>query len=221
VSPESRPLQPRLAAIQALAGRTARLTDVGAHDAAVTLALVGSGSVERALAIDRSGASCARAREQVGRSGLSVEVRRGTGLEPVTDAECGGVLLMSGVGGATIVHMLETPRADRFERWVLSPQSETAIVRRAIAGQGRRIVAESMVEDAGRIYVILAADRGEEPLDAADLLLGPRLRRDPTPLVLRWFASEASRLERAIARASSDRRALLEAELALFRANKR
>ena len=145
----------RIDGLVALVGKTEHLVEVGAHDALVTIAAVRAG-VAQAIAIDRSAHGCALAREAA--RGLPIEVRRGEGLAAIAEHEARGVLLIAGVGGPTIEKILSSPLAERFDRWVLGPQTLVPSVRAFVEHVGRRID-ERTVVDRGRRYVLLAAHK--------------------------------------------------------------
>jgi tRNA A22 N-methylase len=145
----------RIDELVALVGAADHLVEVGAHDARVTVAAVQAG-VRHAIAIDRSAHGCALAREAS--KGLPIEVRQGDGLAAVAEHEARGVLLIAGVGGPTIERILSSPLAQRFDRWILGPQTLVPSVRAFAEHAGRRLE-ERTVVDRGRRYVLLAAHK--------------------------------------------------------------
>ena len=145
----------RIDGLVALVGSAEHLVEVGTHDAVVTIAAVRAG-VAHAIAIDRSAHGCSLARENAG--GLPIEVRQGDGLSVITKEEARGVLLIAGVGGPTIEKILSSPLAERFDRWVLGPQTLVPSVRAFVEHVGRRLD-ERAVVDRGRRYVLLAAHK--------------------------------------------------------------
>jgi tRNA A22 N-methylase len=146
----------RIDVIVALVGRVEHLVDVGAHDARVTIAAVRAG-VAHAIAIDRSAHGCGLAREAA--RAMPIEVRQGEGLAAIGEHEARGVLLIAGVGGPTIERILSSPLAQRFDRWVLGPQTLVPSVRTFVERTGWRVVEERTVVDRGRRYVLLAAHK--------------------------------------------------------------
>jgi len=146
----------RIDTLVALVGPADHLVDVGAHDARVTIAAVRAG-VARAIAIDRSAHGCALAREAA--RGLPIDVRQGEGLAPITEHEARGVLLIAGVGGPTIERILSSPLAQRFDRWVLGPQTLVPSVRTFVELAGRHVADERTIVDRARRYVLLAAHK--------------------------------------------------------------
>jgi tRNA A22 N-methylase len=146
----------RIDELVALVGAAEHLVEVGAHDARVTVAAVRAG-VARAIAIDRSAHGCALAREAT--AGLPIDVRQGEGLAPLADHEARGVLLIAGVGGPTIERILSPPQAQRFDRWVLGPQTLVPSVRTFVEGAGWHLTEDRTILDRGRRYVLLAAHK--------------------------------------------------------------
>lgn len=146
----------RIDGLVALVGPADHLVEVGAHDARVTIAAVRAG-VAHAIAIDRSAHGCALAREAT--RGLPIDVRQGEGLAAITEHQAHGVLLIAGVGGPTIERILSAPVAQRFDRWVLGPQTLVPSVRMFVEGAGWHLTEDRTVVDRGRRYVLLAAHK--------------------------------------------------------------
>lgn len=146
----------RIDELTALVGAADHLVEVGAHDARITIAAIRAG-VAHAIAIDRSAHGCALAREAT--RGLPIDVRQGEGLAPIAEHEAHGVLLIAGVGGPTIERILSAPLAQRFDRWVLGPQTLVPSVRTFVERAGRQLTEDRTIDDRGRRYVLLTAHK--------------------------------------------------------------
>ena len=63
---------------------------------------------------------------------------------------------------------------------------------------GFQIVAESILEEAGKFYEILVVEAGQMKLSACDLRFGPFLSKEVSPVFVQKWQKEASKLEFAL-----------------------
>ncbi|MEB3196756.1 MAG: class I SAM-dependent methyltransferase [Candidatus Sericytochromatia bacterium] len=155
----------RLSAVLALLGPVNHLADVGTDHARVPLAAVRCGQALRATGIDRHGPPLASAAGTLARLGESrVRLRKGWGLGPLADDPADAVAI-AGVGGATVLAILAAdPEAWRaVKRLVVQPNTEVARVRAEARALGWHLLAERMVYERGRYFVVLALVPGEGP----------------------------------------------------------
>ena len=142
------------------------------------------------------------------------EVRLGDGLAALTAADRPEVLVMSGLGARSMLHILEAgaPRVGRLRRLVFQPQTEAGRLRRWIARRGFTIAAERMILERRRFYVVIAAEtapRAAAPpphpsLSADDLAeAGPLLVRSGNPLVTDYWRRTLARLDDALSGATN------------------
>lgn len=105
---------------------------------------------------------------------------------------------MAGMGGALILELLEASPAvvATTRRVIIQPNTSWENVRRALAERGIPLDAEVLTEDAGRLYLTLAFDPRARSgtWDEADIVLGPRLRRDRSELFARWVEHRRTHL---------------------------
>lgn len=159
-----------------------RFCDVGCDHGklACHLAALGAGKV---IATDISRPSLAKAVLLAEKFGVSdvVETRAGDGLDVVADGEA-DVVVIAGMGGDTIAEILAraAEQGKIFRRYVLSPNTHPEKARATLAATGYRITEDFTVRAAGKDYVLIAAERGEESLDDRQLLFGKFFRTDAT-----------------------------------------
>lgn len=135
------------------------VADVGTGHGLLALALVERRVCPRVIATEVAegpGEYAARLLADAGER--RVEVRRGWGLEPLELGEA-SVLVIAGMGGATIISVLERGAtvAASARRLILQPQNRVAEVRRSLLTRGFVLQAEDLVEEGGRFYPILVA----------------------------------------------------------------
>lgn len=191
-------LSPRLRAVAdlVLPGRAA--ADIGCDHAQLAAWWVASGRVPSAIASDVRPGPLEQARKNLALSRIThVELRRGSGLSTLRPGEV-STIAIAGMGGPLMLRLLEESRdvAQSAGRIILQPNTAWEQVRSALAAQQIRLDAETLTEDGGHTYLTLAYDpnvRGVHWSDA-DVLLGPRLRRDRPPSFDAWLEQRRSHL---------------------------
>jgi tRNA (adenine22-N1)-methyltransferase len=188
------------------------MADIGTDHAYLPAYLIQSGAVPRAIAGDVMPGPLEAARQTVSTSDLTgqIEMRLGDGLQVLKPGEATTVTIC-GMGGGLMAQLLTAGQGaggalEGLERLVLQPMESPERLRAWMTGNGWQIIHEELVEDAGRIYVVMAAERGEQRLTPAELLIGPHLQRAGGLLLERYCARWIAQLERALAGAvQSDR----------------
>ncbi|MDB4897285.1 MAG: hypothetical protein JWN15_3547 [Firmicutes bacterium] len=200
-------LSPRLAAAAryVLPGRP--VADIGTDHAYLPAYLVQTGRVPWSIAADVMPGPLEAARTTVVAEAVSgdVSLRLGSGLQVLRPGEVATVTIC-GMGGPLIAEILATGPLGGLERLVLQPMGGEERLREWLAANGWRLVAEELVADAGRIYVILAAEPGVMSLTEPELLVGPYLRQAGGPLLGRYLRFLREQLERALVGARQSHR---------------
>lgn len=196
-------LSKRLAAIRDFIPPGAVVADIGTDHAALPLELVNIGRCPRAIATDINEKPYHIARAAVEQRNLkgSVEVRRGDGLRVLTPGEA-DVLVLAGMGGGTIIKILEDSQGvlAGVKRLVLQPMTDTGEVRLWLAGSGWRIVEERLVSEEGKLYAVMAAEPGENSEEDSFLLeLGPLLVKGRDPLLGEYLESLKANYQKVLA----------------------
>ncbi len=153
----------RLATIAALVPPGSSLADIGTDHAYLPVYLVSEGLVPRAIAGEVNPGPFAAAGEALARVGLAdrVSLRFGDGLTVLVAGEVDTVVI-AGMGGLTIIEILAArPEVTgSLKRLILQPMQAAAPLRRWLAENGWRLVAEALVEEDGRLYEVMAAEPG-------------------------------------------------------------
>lgn len=200
-------LSPRLAVVAryVLPGRP--LADIGTDHAYLPVHLVQAGLVPHAVAADMLAGPLEAARATVAESAVAsrVDVRMGNGLAVLQPGEVKTVAIC-GMGGSLIAEILTRGPLDGVERLVLQPLGGELKLRGWLAGSGWRLVAERLVEEGARLYVIMVAEPGSMTLSPAEELVGPCLIRTGGPLLARYAGGLLLQTRRALAGARRSRR---------------
>ncbi|MBP2017558.1 tRNA (adenine22-N1)-methyltransferase [Symbiobacterium terraclitae] len=192
-------LPPRLAAVARHVPQGQTFADIGTDHAYLPAHLVAAGHVPRAVAGDILPGPLAAARNTVDAAGLAdrIDLRLGPGLSVLAPGEAACVAVC-GMGGPLIARILEEGPLAGVRRLVLQPMGGEAQLRRWLAANGWKLVAEEIVEDGGRLYPVLVAEPGEMALSRAEEEVGPLLLRQGGPLVRRHVAEKLALARRAL-----------------------
>jgi tRNA (adenine22-N1)-methyltransferase len=187
------------------------VADIGSDHALVPIHLVTSGKVNRVIAGEVNDGPFQTAKANVSRMGLQhqVDVRKGDGLEVVTEGEV-SVVIIAGMGGGTIVHILAAGRDKllRVERLILQPQGDADRVRHWLSENGWMIREEDLLMEDELLYEIIVAEPGVQSLGTKEEEeFGPVLLRKRHPLLqvkLEQEIEKADRVLRSLERSSGD-----------------
>lgn len=166
----------RLDAALELLPETGVLADVGAGDGLLARRLADRPQVLRVFATEfgeapfrRLAAACEGVQK--------LALRRGDGLRPLLGEPLDGVAVL-GMGGRTILRILDLAHAFPRAIFILGPMQAAAALRSGLRARDLEIVDERLALQAGRPYPLIAARLGDgAPLTSLDALLGPVLRR--------------------------------------------
>jgi len=150
---------PRLKAVLSFV-RGRCLADIGTDHAFLPIAACLDNVVEKSVACDVSPGPLKIASDNIVGSGLEdrIVTRLGFGLQPLYEGEADCVVI-SGMGGMNIIEILNNAKIFSVKRLILQPQRDIPAVRLAVKDLGFCIIGEAIVEDRGRSYTIIAAER--------------------------------------------------------------
>lgn len=164
--------------------------DIGADHSYLPVYLVTNNICPLVIATDKASRPIENARQLVDLLSLShkIPVRRGDGLQAIAPGEAATVV-MAGMGGMLIMEMLAaSPEVTaKVKRLVLQPQKNIDLLRRWLADNGWRIVAEDIAFDSGFYYVVMAAEPGKMELSEDEAEFGPCLISEPHPLLPQYL----------------------------------
>ena len=81
---------------------------------------------------------------------------------------------------------------------ILQPNNREDDLRIWLQENGFQIVAESILEEAGKFYEILVVEAGQMKLSASDVRFGPFLSKEVSPVFVQKWQKEATKLEFAL-----------------------
>ena len=178
------------------------LLDVGSDHAYLPIELVERGQIEAAIAGEVVVGPYQSAVKNVDAHGLEekIQVRLANGLAAFEEEDQVSVITIAGMGGRLIATILEEglDKLSDVERLILQPNNREDDLRIWLQDHGFQIVAESILEEAGKFYEILVVEAGQMKLLASDLRFGPFLSKEISPVFVQKWQKEATKLEFAL-----------------------
>ena len=175
--------------------------DIGCDHGYLPIYLVNSGKAARAIAMDLRKGPLERARAHVHEYGLEgkIDLRLSDGADALYVKDAVDTIAVTGMGGRLLLRIMERGHAVfRAARDIfVSPQSDIPLVRRKITTDGFTIVDETMVQDAGKYYVILHLKPVSEgtrelpkPLSDLEVLYGACIHTKKDPVLVEFLQKE-------------------------------
>ena len=201
-----RKLSKRLSACLDALSSLSRIADIGTDHAYLPCYGVAHGTLDSAIAIDIIDGPLAQAKRTVADYGLAdkVELRKGSGLEPLDVGEVEGVNI-AGMGGKLISQLLKDslPVAKSMEILVFQPQGGEPILRQTLSESDFTIIDELLLEEDGIVYSVITAKpkRSDAQCNCLDWQFGPVLRQhvEDELFIKKWTAEMVS-IEGALSR---------------------
>lgn len=192
----------RLELVASFVPQGAILLDVGSDHAYLPIDLVERGQIGSAIAGEVVEGPYQSAVKNVEAHGLKekIQVRLANGLAAFEEADQVSVITIAGMGGRLIARILEKglDKLANVERLILQPNNREDYLRIWLQDNGFQIVAESILEEAGKFYEILVVEAGQMKLSAGDVRFGPFLSKEVSTVFVQKWQKEADKLEFAL-----------------------
>ena len=192
----------RLELVASFVPQGAVLLDVGSDHAYLPIELVKRGQIKSAIAGEVVEGPYQSAVKNVEAHGLKekIQVRLANGLAAFEEADQVSVITIAGMGGRLIATILKEglEKLANVERLILQPNNREDELRIWLQDHGFLIVAESILEEAGKFYEILVVESGQMKLSASDVRFGPFLSKEVSPVFVQKWQKEAVKLEFAL-----------------------
>lgn len=199
-------LSKRLSTVANFIPEGAKLADIGSDHAYLPCHVVKAGKIPYAIAGEVVEGPFQSARKQVEMEGLTkqIDVRKGNGLEVigVGEVEC---ITIAGMGGALIASILEEgkEKLEGVKRLVLQPNISAISIRMWLLENAWSLINEAILEEDGKIYEILVAERGNPKSVYSEnienqLLFGPFLIKEKNEAFIHKWTAESNNWERIL-----------------------
>ena len=178
--------------------------DVGTDHAYVPIYLLQNGVSPRAYATDNRPGPLKNAGIDAKKYGVEerLVLYLCDGLA-LCDPECLDTVIIAGMGGETMIHILEQTPWALEKRLILQPQTKLGELRRYLASKNLSILDAVLAADAGKFYEIWLAVEGAMDADA---LIEPCLIEKRDPLLKPYLAEQIRRKKKQIHGLESSRR---------------
>ena len=192
----------RLELVASFVPQGAILLDVGSDHAYLPIELIERGQIESAIAGEVVEGPYQSAVKNVEAHGLKekIQVRLANGLAAFEETDQVSVITIAGMGGRLIARILEEglDKLANVERLILQPNNREDDLRIWLQDHGFEMVAENILEEAGKFYEILVVEAGQMKLSASDVRFGPFLSKEVSPVFVQKWQKEAEKLEFAL-----------------------
>lgn len=173
-------LSKRLRCIADYIDSGSRVADVGTDHGYIPAWLIQNGICERVIASDIKAGPLQTAVNTAKSAGVeeNIDFRLCSGLDAYSAGEVDQVI-MAGMGGETLISILEAKPWTREKKLIMQPQSKIPELRSWLRENGYVILDAQLVYDAGRIYLVWLVTGGRET-DSDGLTFNILLKkRDP------------------------------------------
>ena len=208
-------LSDRLFRVASYVEQDAVPVDVGTDHAYVPIYLLQNGVSPRAYATDNRPGPLKNAGSDAKKYGvedrLTLFLCDGLAL---CDPECLDTVIIAGMGGETMIHILEQTPWALEKRLILQPQSKQNELRRYLASKGLSILNAVLAEDAGKYYEVWLAGEGVMDVEAP---IEPCLIEKHDPLLKPYLMEQIRRKKKQIHGLESSRRPDGDALMRLYR----
>ena len=179
-------LSKRLRAVADFVEPGSILADIGTDHGYLPIAAIEEKRIPSAFACDMNQGPLRAAERAVAEAKKEdvITLRFGDGLCDIQAGDATNAAI-AGMGATTIIHILEgAPEVtDSLSRLILQPMSGAGLLRKWLSENDWFIVAETLVEEDGIIYEIIAAEPGRMPIKPIMCDVGPLLWLGRHPLI--------------------------------------
>lgn len=194
-------LSKRLQAIYDMVPQSNVIADIGSDHAFLPIALVLNGKVTRAYASEVNEGPYEATVKNIEKHGVSnyVSAVLSDGISELeTDVN---TISICGMGGSLIVDILDKGKSklEHVTTLVLQPNNNEENVRIWLMNNGYKIVFEKLVEEDGRFYEIIKAEKGDSNYNKEELFFGPVLLKEKSENFIKKWDNHRAYLVRVIA----------------------
>ncbi len=197
-------LSERLRRVAAYVPNKAVLADIGSDHAYLPCYLALKGDIYKGIAGEVVKGPYESAQRQVRQEGLEdvIEVRLANGLSAIDLADGVTAVTIAGMGGPLIASIIEEGKEKLagVERLILQPNVHAKAIREWAAANSWIIIEEEILKENDKIYEILVLQPSAAPVifSERELLMGPLLLKEKTPVFIEKWERESSQWEKIL-----------------------
>ncbi len=194
-------LNNRLQAVAALVDNNKKIIDIGCDHAHLSIYLMQTKTPLKMIASDINEGPLLHAKENIKKYKLEdkIKTKLGSGIEPIeNDID---TIIISGMGGLNMIGILKYQpyKYKNVSTIILSPNSDTSILRKEICKLGFYIKDELLVKEKNIIYPVIKFERGKRKYQYRDYLFGPVLIEKCDQLFMEYIQKEKTTKEKLLA----------------------
>lgn len=195
-------LSERLQMVASFVEQGTILADIGSDHAYLPCWLVQKGSISRAVAGEVVRGPFESAKRNVAKEGLtdSITVRLANGLQAILPEDEVKNVSIAGMGGSLITSILDNDpeRLSGVNRIIVQPNIHAKAIRDWAISNSWKIVNEGILKEDDKIYEVLVLERGTTSYLPEELLMGPILLKEYSPVFQEKWQGEHREIERVI-----------------------
>jgi len=175
-----------------------KLADIGTDHALLPINAVTLGYVSTAQAIDNKQGPFVIAYSNVLKYELSdkIEVILGDGIKKIDDdVDC---VVISGMGGSLVSDIILKDKIQNIKRFILQPNNDSQLVRKAIVKIGFHIVDELVFSDNHKTYDLIVADIGVTQYSELEIEFGPINLKEKPHFFIKRIDKEMAKLQNVL-----------------------
>jgi len=177
-----------------------KVIDVGCDHALLSIYLVQNKKPFKVIASDIKEGPLVHANENIKKYKVQdkIIVKLGSGIEPIEEDI--DTIIISGMGGLNMIGILKycPDKYKNVDTIILSPNSDTNVVRKEICKLGFYIEDEMLVKEKEIVYPIICFKRGKKKYSYKDYLYGPILIKKRDVLFLEYMKKEKQTKEKLL-----------------------
>lgn len=214
------PLSPRLLACAKHISGGIRVADIGCDHGYLGIHLLLTGKASHVIAADVNAAPLESAMKNAEKYAVADKMSFYLSDGAQNIPRNYDALICAGMGGDTIIHILENAPLlkDRDTKLVLQCQSKTPMLRRYLSDNGWHIAYEEVLRDGKFLYTVMRVLYRPEraKLTVGECFLSPALLHHDTPLLAEYYERIASGLRLAVEHQQDEEKAAILAELEML-----
>ncbi|GKV54314.1 SAM-dependent methyltransferase [Sporosarcina sp. NCCP-2222] len=195
-------LSERLATVASFIEKGSVLADIGSDHAYLPCHLVKTGAIDRAVAGEVAKGPYESAVANVAKEGLSnaITVRLANGLAALQAEDNVETITIAGMGGTLIAGILEDGKArlEGVKRIIAQPNIHAIAIRSWCMDNGWTLVDERILKEDDKIYEILVLEQGQGTFSELELLVGPFLLAEKSPVFIEKWTRELEEWKRVL-----------------------
>lgn len=197
-------LSERLKKVASYVPEGAVLADIGSDHAYLPCYLALKGVIKSAIAGEVVKGPYESAAQQVQQEGLQdlIDVRLASGLHAIWRDDAVSTITIAGMGGPLIASILEDgkEKLDGVRRLILQPNVHGKAIREWAAANQWSILTEEILQENDKIYEIIVLEPSVTPVNFSEkeLLLGPILMKEKSPVFNEKWQRESSQWKRIL-----------------------